>query len=326
MSRDRFLPTLIDLLDHRVDIALSSMNCVSLGTVQSFDAPSQTATITVNYKRIIKNSKTAENGIDTVDEIREYPLLVKCPVFVLSGGVSSLTLPISQGDTCLLLFCDREIDTWFKYGVVTFPQSDRMHHLTDAVALIGIRSTQNPISNFNTLVASLIDQTGQRLMQAGMMVVFGGVTAPSGWVLCDGSSYSTTLYPILFSAIGYTWGGYGSSFNVPDMRGIFPRGIGTHGTLKTATGGPVTGPAMGAYQNDMFQGHEHTLPHNVLEGNAGGNPGFNSGGLYSPTGGAGDSGCTPNVSTPVTDGTDGTPRTGVETRPFNAGVNWIIKI
>ncbi|MGJ3244926.1 MAG: tail fiber protein [Elainellaceae cyanobacterium] len=48
----------------------------------------------------------------------------------------------------------------------------------------------------------------------------------SGWLLCDGASYSTTLYPALFAAIGYTYGGSGNSFNVPDLRGRVPVGVG----------------------------------------------------------------------------------------------------
>ena len=56
---------------------------------------------------------------------------------------------------------------------------------------------------------------------AGMIQMFGGVTPPPGWLLCDGSAVSRTEYPELFAAIGTTWGrGDGStSFNVPDLRG-----------------------------------------------------------------------------------------------------------
>ena len=46
---------------------------------------------------------------------------------------------------------------------------------------------------------------------------------PKGYLKANGVSLSTTTYPDLFSAIGYTYGGSGTSFNVPDLRGEFVR-------------------------------------------------------------------------------------------------------
>jgi microcystin-dependent protein len=48
---------------------------------------------------------------------------------------------------------------------------------------------------------------------------------PTGWLYCDGTSYSTSAYSDLFAAIGYSYGGSGASFNVPDLRGRTPVGI-----------------------------------------------------------------------------------------------------
>jgi microcystin-dependent protein len=61
---------------------------------------------------------------------------------------------------------------------------------------------------------------------SGTILPFGGVTAPAGWLLCDGSAVSRTVYANLYSAIGSVWGtGDGSStFHLPDLRGRFIRG------------------------------------------------------------------------------------------------------
>lgn len=61
---------------------------------------------------------------------------------------------------------------------------------------------------------------------SGTILPFGGVTAPAGWLLCDGSAISRTTYANLYSAIGVVWGsGDGSStFHLPDLRGRFIRG------------------------------------------------------------------------------------------------------
>jgi microcystin-dependent protein len=61
---------------------------------------------------------------------------------------------------------------------------------------------------------------------SGTILPFGGATAPAGWLLCDGSAVSRTVYANLYSAIGSVWGsGDGSStFHLPDLRGRFIRG------------------------------------------------------------------------------------------------------
>jgi microcystin-dependent protein len=56
------------------------------------------------------------------------------------------------------------------------------------------------------------------LCPPGAVIAFAGASAPTGWLLCNGSSVPTVTYPALFAAIGYTYGGSGSQFNLPDAR------------------------------------------------------------------------------------------------------------
>jgi microcystin-dependent protein len=71
---------------------------------------------------------------------------------------------------------------------------------------------------------------------------FGNASqVPSGWLLCDGSAVSRTLYPNLYTAIGITYGaGDGSTnFNLPDLRGRVVAGAdGGAGRLTSATVSP----------------------------------------------------------------------------------------
>ena len=55
----------------------------------------------------------------------------------------------------------------------------------------------------------------------GFIQMFAGSTAPTGWLLCDGSAVSRTTYADLYAVIGTTYGsGNGSTtFNLPDLRG-----------------------------------------------------------------------------------------------------------
>jgi microcystin-dependent protein len=60
----------------------------------------------------------------------------------------------------------------------------------------------------------------------GTIIPYGGSSAPSGFLICDGSAVNRTTYATLFGVIGTTFGsGDGSTtFNVPDLRGRIPAG------------------------------------------------------------------------------------------------------
>jgi hypothetical protein len=78
---------------------------------------------------------------------------------------------------------------------------------------------------------------------AGMISIHAGSSAPTGWLLCDGTSYSTTTYANLFSTVGYTFGGSGENFSVPNLKGRVV--VGTDGTqtqfdTRGETGGSMT--------------------------------------------------------------------------------------
>lgn len=72
--------------------------------------------------------------------------------------------------------------------------------------------------------------------EAGMIAAWAGTNGaiPAGWLLCDGSSVASATYPDLFTALGYTYGGAGANFNLPDLVDVFIRG---QSTQTAATGG-----------------------------------------------------------------------------------------
>ena len=69
----------------------------------------------------------------------------------------------------------------------------------------------------------------------GALTMFGATVAPSGWLLCDGSAVSRTSFSALFGVLATTYGvGDGSTtFNVPDLRGRVPVGLGTNGSVSS---------------------------------------------------------------------------------------------
>jgi microcystin-dependent protein len=63
----------------------------------------------------------------------------------------------------------------------------------------------------------------------GTVRKWAGPVIPFWWLRCDGASYATATYPDLFAEIGYTHGGSGANFNVPDYRRRHPLGAGDTG-------------------------------------------------------------------------------------------------
>ncbi len=66
---------------------------------------------------------------------------------------------------------------------------------------------------------------------------YAATSAPTGWLLCDGTAVSRSTYAALFSAISTTFGaGDGSTtFNVPDLRGKTVLGYGAAAGSVSAT-------------------------------------------------------------------------------------------
>ena len=305
------IPDIAEFLNRRMRDISARINCILVGTVQSFNATNQTVTVSVNFQKIIK-SVLPLNGIgQSADQVISYPLLVNVPIIFFQGGGSYLTFPIAAGDTCVVLFCDRDMDTWFNTAQIAPPNSDRVHDINDAVAIVGIRDLQHSLAGYNTTQPSLTDTTGERLTLSGMMMAYGGASAPSGWLLCQGQSVLRATYPLLFAVIGTTYGSVdGTHFTLPDMRGQVAVGIG--GTLGLTLGqeyGEVThlltGPESG------IQAHTHQVP--VASG---------GGTIYANGYGGG--------SIVSTYGTLVTGNTNAVTAHNNVqpslGVNWIIKI
>tara|TARA_R110002153_G_scaffold45498_1_gene128305 strand:+ start:238 stop:1164 length:927 start_codon:yes stop_codon:yes gene_type:complete len=90
----------------------------------------------------------------------------------------------------------------------------------------------------------------------GVILPFAGPTAPSDFLLCYGQSLSTSTYADLFAIIGYTYGGSGSSFNVPDLRG---RVVGGQDDMGGSSANRLTSPLNGDTLGGAGGSQSHSL-------------------------------------------------------------------
>lgn len=85
--------------------------------------------------------------------------------------------------------------------------------------------------------------SGLNALPTGSILPFAGSNVPTGFLVCDGTSYLRATYSTLFSVIGTAWGSLdGTHFNVPDFRGQFMRGntAGMGGSISAVSGNSLT--------------------------------------------------------------------------------------
>lgn len=110
----------------------------------------------------------------------------------------------------------------------------------------------------NLSVPSVADMTAAiaaiTTVPAGAVFHFAAASAPTGYLSCDGAAVSRTTYAALFAVTGTTFGtGDGSTtFNLPDLRGEFIRGL-------DGGRGVDTGRTLGSAQADELKSHTHDL-------------------------------------------------------------------
>lgn len=189
------------------------------------------------------------------------------------------------------------------------------------------------------------------ILPAGVVFPYAGSAAPDGWLLCDGSAISRTIYSRLFNIIGTTYGsGDGSTtFNVPNTQGIFLRGAGSqtisaisysatigikqndatkkNGLTATASASSVTGTIGNATDGTHTHGFDNALRIASSESFAGGGNGGEGANSGSATGtNAIGSGHTHNTHSLTAAAQTITIAGDAETRPANISMQHIIKI
>jgi len=102
----------------------------------------------------------------------------------------------------------------------------------------------------------------------GEIIAFAGASSPDArWLSCDGASYLRTNYPDLFAIIGTTFGSAdGSHFNVPDLRGRSPSGVGTGGGLNPVALGDIYGEQDHTLTIAEMPSHDHATGNSALLG------------------------------------------------------------
>lgn len=134
--------TIYQLLEKLTNNIFTTLNCIKIGEIISFDKADQTCSV-----RILHKPTSEYNPFDR--ELLNYPVLQKVPCVVMGGGTTYITHPITAGDQCLLLFSDYMIDNWWASGEPRPSDFPRQHDIADAIAIVGLNALPNAIQNYS---------------------------------------------------------------------------------------------------------------------------------------------------------------------------------
>lgn len=202
-------PTLTSTIANALQSFGLMLMCCRIGIVQAFYPDDLTADV------LIANQKTEGLNADGSQVSRDWAQ-IRAKVCYCSPYD---TFPINKGDECLLLFADREIESWFINGNTNPVKHSRMHDATDCLAVFGLRSLPNMIqilhdarhifyggSDIQLKTADIITNTQNLTINAQTQTDINtpvlnitGNTTQTGSITADGLSDTTAASGVFLS-------------------------------------------------------------------------------------------------------------------------------
>lgn len=140
----------------------------------------------------------------------------------------------------------------FSAGTTGFTPSAATAGAIVLAGILGIANGGTGLSSVGAAGTVLTSNGSGAIWSAGVptgaVQMWSTGTAPTGYLLCNGASVSTTTYATLFGVIGYTFGGSGGSFSLPNYTDRMPIGAGSSYGINS----------QGGSANATLVGHTHT--------------------------------------------------------------------
>jgi len=125
-------PTLAGFVTNALDGRMRGVRVALPGLVQTYDPTTQTCSV----QPLVQDGVYDESGTRIAERL---PVVASVPLCFPGSGAFSVTWPVKPGDTVLLVFSSSSIDRWLALGGEVDPIDDRRHHITDAIAIPGLR-------------------------------------------------------------------------------------------------------------------------------------------------------------------------------------------
>lgn len=192
--------TLNDAISLATNYALTAIHTALPGSIISYDYTTQKAVIQPLLNKVWSDGTTTP-----------MPVLENVPVIFPRAGGASLTFPVVEGDTCLLVFIERSIDLWLTQGGQVNPDDPRKFDLSDGVALMGLFPfSETSEADNNTDLLLTYAGSKIRIKQSGAIVIESSNTVALG-------TSTTEVLNVLSQLMGFLTGAtvMGAAFNGP---------------------------------------------------------------------------------------------------------------
>lgn len=172
--------TLTELITRALEFRVAEIHVGMPARVIAWHPDRQQVDVQPLLKRIYR-------AADGTREISSYPVLPNVPVEFPAFGGWRLSAAIAVGDLVELRFQERSIDRWD--GTEVEPTPARKHHLSDAVAVPGIRPPNRPLPGLvsTDLVLGREDGSVELRLTADGAISLGPASAPTVQIQPDGS-------------------------------------------------------------------------------------------------------------------------------------------
>lgn len=132
--------SLAETIQTGIEASISELNVARPGKVTAYDPITNTAVV----KPMVKNAiYSVEDDERSYEELPEIPFV---PVIWPRAGSYVVTMPLSVGDTVLLVFCDASMAEWLETGTLGEPRDARRHSIGWPVAFPGLCPEVDPLS------------------------------------------------------------------------------------------------------------------------------------------------------------------------------------
>ena len=127
--------SLKEVVDYRIDLYKERLNVAIPAKIIKFNPETQLAKV----KPVLYEAY--KDGVN-----QPFADINNVPVIFPSSGNHSLTFPVKEGDECLLIFSQRNFDTWFTSSrSPSLASTQRYHDYNDAIAILGLKSKKNSL-------------------------------------------------------------------------------------------------------------------------------------------------------------------------------------
>lgn len=195
-QRDRTY-TLGGVIKEGISRALAEVHTACAGRIVRYDAAKQLADV----KPLVQITYYDESGAAVTESL---PVVPNVPVVFPGAGGFRITFPVKAddqtGDTVLLVFAEGSIDRWLASGGNDVdPQDERRFHLSDGIAILGLRDFAHALKAAPTDRMTVGDDAGLQMHIDGTSIRIGANDSPS----LDAAALGTATTNALAACITY---------------------------------------------------------------------------------------------------------------------------